>query len=222
VATMTPMARPAPRTGPPRTVAAARRPSDGRALTERSDTEPPRVRPVLLIHQEGVIALVALIGLAVRDGSPLGALSPRGSWASSLIVGLVVGVGSSGALWLLRRLPPLAELQRFQSRLVRGWTAADAAGVAVLSGLAEEALLRALLQPLIGLVPAAVLFAVLHLVPDRRLWMWPAIALALGLVLGVVFDHYGYPAAAAGHIAINLLALMRLRDDGERVEGEHG
>jgi len=80
-----------------------------------------------------------------------------------------------------------------------------------LSGIAEEALLRALLQPVIGLVPAALLFAVLHLVPDRRLWMWPAIALVLGLVLGVIFSRFGYPAAATAHCAINLLALLRLR-----------
>jgi len=80
-------------------------------------------------------------------------------------------------------------------------------------------LLRALLQPVIGLVPAALLFAALHLVPDRRLWVWPAIALVLGLMLGVVFSRFGYPAAAAAHVAINLLALMRLRR-GEAVAVE--
>jgi membrane protease YdiL (CAAX protease family) len=68
-----------------------------------------------------------------------------------------------------------------------------------------------LLQPAIGLLGAALLFAALHLVPDRRLWMWPVIALGLGIVLGLVFSRYGYPAAAAAHCAINLLALTRLR-----------
>jgi membrane protease YdiL (CAAX protease family) len=174
-------------------------------------TEPPSVRPELLIHQEGVIGLVAVVGLGLKDGNPLVGLAANGSYLWSVIIGVAIGVGSSGALWLTRHLPPLAELQRFQSRLIRGWTAADAVSVALLSGLAEEALLRALLQPVIGLVPAAVLFAVLHLVPDRRLWMWPVIALGLGLVLGVVFERYGYPAAAAAHISINLVALLRLR-----------
>lgn len=179
-------------------------------------SEPPAVRPVLLIHQEGVIALVAVVGLGIRDGSPLAGLAAQGPYAWSLAIGALVGVASSGALWLTRRLPPLAELQRFQARLVRGWTAADAAGVALLSGIAEEALLRALLQPVIGLVPAAVLFAVLHLVPDRKLWMWPVIALALGLLLGVLFARYGYPAAATAHVVINLLALMRLTSREDR------
>lgn len=169
------------------------------------------MRPVLLLHQEGVIGLVAVIGLGLKDGNPLGGLAPQGPLAWSIAVGAAVGIASSGALWLIRRAPPLAELQRFQERLVRGWTVVDAAAVALLSGIAEEALLRALLQPVIGLVPAALLFAVLHLVPDRRLWMWPVIALGLGLLLGAVFSRYGYPAAAAAHCAINLLALTRLR-----------
>jgi hypothetical protein len=48
--------------------------------------------------------------------------------------------------------------------------------------------------------------------------MWPAIALALGLVLGLLFEHFGYPAAAAAHILINALALLRLRtQDQEEV-----
>jgi membrane protease YdiL (CAAX protease family) len=95
--------------------------------------------------------------------------------------------------------------------MVSGWSATDAIAVAVFSGLAEEALIRALLQPIIGLVPAALLFAVLHLVPDRRLWLWPVLALLLGLVLGLAFRIGGYPAAAAAHLLINALAFMRLR-----------
>jgi membrane protease YdiL (CAAX protease family) len=95
--------------------------------------------------------------------------------------------------------------------MVRGWSVTDAAAVAVFSGLAEEALLRALLQPLIGLFPAALLFAVLHLVPDRRLWLWPVAAFVLGVALGKIFEFGGYPAAAAAHITINAFALFRLQ-----------
>jgi membrane protease YdiL (CAAX protease family) len=100
--------------------------------------------------------------------------------------------------------------------MVKGWTITDALAVAVFSGLAEEALLRAVVQPLIGLLPAAAIFAVLHLIPDRRLWLWPVLALAMGVVLGVVFELAGYPAAAVAHMVINGLSLLRLRLPHER------
>jgi membrane protease YdiL (CAAX protease family) len=174
-------------------------------------SDPPAVRAVTLIHQEGVLALIAVVGLAFGEHGPLGGLAPTVSAYRSLAVGVAAGLGSSAILWLFRGLPPLRALQEFQHRLVREWTVVDALSVALLSGLAEEALLRALLQPLIGLVPAAVLFAVLHLVPDRRLWLWPVVALALGVMLGVLFDYAGYPAAAAAHVTINCCALLRLR-----------
>jgi membrane protease YdiL (CAAX protease family) len=99
--------------------------------------------------------------------------------------------------------------------MVTGWSVTDAAAVAVFSGLAEEALVRALLQPIIGLLPAALLFAALHFLPDRRLWLWPVLALILGMVLGKLFEIGGYPAAAAAHVTINAVSLYRLQRSAE-------
>lgn len=173
--------------------------------------DPPPVRAVTLLHQEGVLGVIAIVGLAFRTGGPVQALAPTILPVTALSLGLTAGLASSVVLWFGRNLRPLRELQSFQQRLVRGWTVADAVSVATLSGLAEEALLRALLQPVIGLLPAAGLFALLHLVPDRRLWLWPVIAFALGVVLGLLYEGAGYPAAAAAHIVINACALLRLR-----------
>lgn len=181
--------------------------------SRRPDPQP--VRAVALLHQEGVLGVIAIVGLAFRAGGPVPALAPTVSLLASLSIGAAAGVGSSLLMWFGRGLAPLRELQWFQQRLVRGWTVADAVSVALLSGLAEEALLRALLQPLIGLLPAAGLFALLHLVPDRRLWLWPVIAFTLGVVLGLLYDRAGYPAAATAHIVINTCALLRLRRLGE-------
>jgi membrane protease YdiL (CAAX protease family) len=163
-----------------------------------------------LIHQEGVIGVIALVGLSLRTDGVSAALAPTGLGLPAIILGLVAGGVCAGVFWALRSLPALADLEAWQRHMVRGWSLTDAAAVAVFSGLAEEALIRALLQPVIGLLPAALLFAVLHLVPDRRLWLWPIAALVLGIVLGGIFEIGGYPAAAAAHITINAFAFLRL------------
>jgi len=170
---------------------------------------------VAIIHQEGVIGVIALVGLSLRAEGVLGGLSPRGSLATGVFAGVVAGTLCAAALWAVRRLPALADLEAWQHRMVRNWSVTDAAAVAVFSGLAEEALIRAFLQPVIGLLPAALIFAALHIVPDRRLWLWPVLACALGVGLGMIYELGGYPAAAAAHIAINAFALLRLQRTAE-------
>ena len=112
---------------------------------------------------------------------------------------------------LLAWLEPLQRLEELQAELVGHWTIMDGLAVAVLSGVAEEALVRALLQPLIGLLGASALFAVLHVLPLRRAWLWPLLAFAAGLVLGLTFARWGFPAAAAAHATMNAVGLLRLR-----------
>ncbi len=170
-----------------------------------------------------MLGLVASVGLGLSLDDPFAALAPLGSGVVALTVGGAVGLAFALVLWLLRWSGPVRTLEGWQREMVGSWTALDAVAVAVLSGLAEEALLRALLQPVIGLVPAAVIFAVLHFLPDRRLWLWPLLALASGLVLGLLFTHYGFPAAAAAHTTVNLVGLLRLRRvrAGATASGRH-
>ena len=176
-----------------------------------NDSAPRAIPAIALIHQEGILALLALLGLFLRGGNRLEGLMPRIGIAGSLVLGAAVGLAASLVIWLFRDVPSLRDLAKWQGRLVREWSMTDAVAVAMFSGLAEEALLRALLQPILGLVPAALIFAVLHLVPDRRLWLWPVLALGFGLVLGLLFEVAGYPAAAVAHMVINGLSLLRLR-----------
>ena len=189
--------------------------------TGKGSPDPPSISSRLVAHQEGIVAIVAIVGLGLRDGSPLTGLAPRGELWTSVGIGLGAGITIAFALWILHRLPPLRRLESWQRHLVVGWSRGDAVAIAVLSGLAEEALARALLQPLIGLVAAAIVFGLLHIVPDRRLWMWPLLAFVLGLALGGVFESGGYPAAAAAHLAINAFGLLRLRGQAEGT-GEQG
>jgi len=178
------------------------------------DGVPPRA----IVHQEGVLAILALIGLGLRDGSPLPGLLPTGDpW-----LGLAYGAGAGVLLALVglaaRWSRAGRHLESLQAELVGHWSVADAVAVALLSGLAEEALVRALLQPFLGLAPAALLFALLHIVPERRAWMWPVVAFGFGIVLGLLFDRWGYPAAAVAHVTVNLIGLLRLA--GGRGGGE--
>lgn len=177
--------------------------------------EPRAVRATTLLHQEGILGVVALVALAYRDGGPLAALAPvPGRWLEGVVVAIATAAATAAGLWWCRRLPALRRLQVWQAQLVSGWTTADAASVALLSGLAEEALMRAVLQPLIGLLAAAGLFALLHVVPDRDLWLWPVFALVLGLGFGMLFERYGFPAAAIAHAGLNLMAIQQLRGIG--------
>jgi len=173
--------------------------------------EPTSVRATLLVHQEGALSLIAMIGLSFTESGVLAGLAPVGELPLSLAAGIGAGVVLFSVAWFFRELPPLRRLEDWQREVVGEWSVTDAIVVALVSGFAEEALLRALLQPIIGLFPAAAIFAVLHLVPDRRLWFWPVFALLSGLALGLLFDGFGFPAAATAHMVINALALMRLR-----------
>ncbi len=179
-----------------------------------SEGVPPRA----IVHQEGVLAVLALIGLGLRDGSPLHGLLPAGNpWiglAAGSVAGVLLALVGLGARWTRAG----RHLEKLQRELVGHWSAGDAVAVALLSGLAEEALIRALLQPFLGLVPAALLFALLHIVPDRRAWMWPVVAFGFGMVLGLLFARWGYPAAAAAHVTVNLVGLLRLRSGGDTRE----
>ena len=159
------------------------------------------------------MALLAMVGLLVRDGS-LEGLGARGPWSEALLAGTVLGLALAAAAWAVRGTAPVAAVERWQRRVLGGWGTTDALAVALFSGAAEEALARALLVPLVGVVPAAALFGALHLIPDRRLWAWPVLAFAAGLALGWAYQRWGYPAAAAAHAAANAVALLRIRSRG--------
>ncbi len=180
-------------------------------MTKRVTIEPTAIRATALLHQEGILAVLAATGLFFRGQAPLTALLPSTGWIEAIAAGFITGGVCLVLLFGLLLVPSVRELERWQAGMVQGWTVIDAVAVAIFSGLAEEALIRVLLQPWIGLVAAAAIFAVLHIVPDRRLWVWPVIAMALGLVFGLVFERWGYPAVATAHIVVNMVSLLRLR-----------
>lgn len=84
-------------------------------------------------------------------------------------------------------------------------------GLALLSGVAEEAFFRGALQPRVGLIWASLLFGLAHFVPSRDLLPWTAFSIAAGLGFGVLFDATGnLLAPITAHALINAVNLRFL------------
>jgi membrane protease YdiL (CAAX protease family) len=87
----------------------------------------------------------------------------------------------------------------------------DCIVLAVVSGVAEEAFFRGVLQPALGWLLASLVFGLVHFVPKRALLPWTGFALAAGLVLGALFESTGnLVAPIVAHVAINAVNLRRL------------
>lgn len=79
------------------------------------------------------------------------------------------------------------------------------------SSLAEELLFRGALVPLLGLVPAGVIFALFHIGPRPRYLPWTVSAFIGALVLGQLFRITGeLTAPVLAHFTLNYLNLRHL------------
>jgi len=96
-------------------------------------------------------------------------------------------------------------------------TAFEVAVLAGLSGLAEEAFFRGVVQPWLGLVFTSIFFGAVHLPYSPKLLPWTLFALAMGIVLGLLYDWSGslIPPMVA-HSLINGINLFSLSLKAER------
>lgn len=80
--------------------------------------------------------------------------------------------------------------------------------VAAASALGEELLFRAVIQERLGLAVGVIAFALAHVPWERRMLPWPALALASGAVLGLLYERTGAVTAPfVAHLAVNALGL---------------
>ncbi len=177
----------------------------------------------------GVGFAISLAGALLAD-HPLeylpGSWENRSTWATAGTL-LVVGAGA-GLLVVVAGhfasgvFPSLDALEReFASYLdwMRGWF--DAFLIAGASALGEEAFFRGLLQPWLGLFWTSALFAACHPPLNARLILWPVFALAMGLLLGWLFDRSGgnLLAPTMVHFVVNFVNLKLIaRRAGSKVE----
>jgi len=170
----------------------------------------PHVRPFIILAVYGPVLGVAL-AWSLLAGTLDGWLA-REHLASMLAFGVAVGliiVTFSAAAE--RVFVAYARLADRMADIIGplDWPVILLAATA--SSVAEECLFRGAVQATLGLVPATLLFAACHLVPDRRFLPWTAFALAAGLVLGVLFEWSGSLAAPiAAHFTVNAINLTLL------------
>lgn len=75
---------------------------------------------------------------------------------------------------------------------------------ALLSAIGEELLFRGAIQSSFGIVPASIVFGLLHIGPNRKFLPWPAQAIVMGFALGGLFWLTGnLVAPILAHFTIN-------------------
>ena len=89
------------------------------------------------------------------------------------------------------------------------------------SFLGEEVFFRGLLQGWIGIWWSSLLFALLHIGPDKRFVSWPILAFVASLVLAGLFEYSGgVLAPAVAHALVNFVNLRHIHENHELMEHE--
>ncbi len=187
-------------------------PTGRRPVDPSTRSEPQLVRFAWILYL--IFATLAAIWIAAREGQigldlfvrPETALRDAGVGVASGVAVALVWRLSATRFELARRLE--GELMAAVGRIERG----DVVALALLSGFAEELFFRGAMQPSWGLVPTAVIFALLHSGPGRVFVIWGVFALGAGLGLGALFAWSGsLLAPVAAHVVTNLIGLDSMR-----------
>jgi membrane protease YdiL (CAAX protease family) len=162
-----------------------------------------------------VLASGGLVGLAAQ-GRRLEwrLLVDPASWWIDLVLGVVSGLGLLG-LWVAARraLAPARRLEETLARLLGPLSGAEVLSLALISAVAEEIAFRGALQHAAGWLPAAAVFALLHLGPGAPFRTWSLFALAGGLAFGgIVAWREALAGPILGHLLVNLVQLRRLAE----------
>lgn len=86
--------------------------------------------------------------------------------------------------------------------------------IALVSGIAEEVFFRGLLQPFLGITVTSIIFGVLHFPVKRVYFIWTVFAVAMGFLLGFLYEQTGsLVAAIITHVVVNMVNLFRISND---------
>ena len=183
----------------------------------------PTLSATLVAGFYGIMALVAWVLALIfhlpslwhlRPGWP-GPVAPWVGLGIGISLGLAVHLGGEAVeRWfgLTRGFnDQMAELMG----PVSPWQLVVAAAA---SGVAEELLFRGALLPLVGLVPSALVFGLMHLAPGKEMRFWPVFAAVMGVALGLLYQASGVlMAPILAHFTLNFFGIAALRK--RRAEG---
>lgn len=160
-----------------------------------------------------ILALGGIVWIGLRlESIPLSVFLRPQTAALDVGLGLATGVGLIVVWNSIRRLMPSArqledELRRMLGPVDRG----EIAGLALLSGLAEELFFRGAMQGALGWPIATLAFTLLHTGPGHVYRVWTLFAGIAGLAFaGLVVWRQALLSAIVAHVLVNLVNLRRL------------
>jgi uncharacterized protein len=173
------------------------------------------------------MALGGALWIGLRRGViPLSLFFDGRTWWLDLLLGagaalLLLGAWTGGE----RAMPLARELDRQLKAALGPLQPADAVGLAVLSGFAEELFFRGAVQGAFGWLPATLAFAVLHSGPGKAFRLWTLFAAVAGLVFaGLMVWRGNLLAPMVGHFLVNAVNLVRVArgagDSGRLARGQ--
>ncbi|HDQ13999.1 MAG TPA: CPBP family intramembrane metalloprotease [Sediminispirochaeta sp.] len=137
----------------------------------------------------GAMALIALL-IMLFAGDPWQGLRPVPQrprlFAELGTVALLLSVNLALVLLGPRHSRTLGRFIHFLEESLGPLSGSQVMILAASSAIGEEMLFRGALQPIIGILPATLLFALSHFPLRRELWIWPLYALVMGLGLGLL------------------------------------
>ena len=167
-----------------------------------------------MIGLYGAMALLGLLIAAGRGNPDLYRLGDPPGWLLLVGpgIGVLVGVGVVGLTRLASKHFAWARYLHARFREVLGpLTGREIVIVALASSIGEEVLFRGALLPWMGVWLQGLVFALLHVAPDRKMLPWTALAFALGGGFGVMAEETGsLGAPIAAHFMINFLNLRHI------------
>jgi membrane protease YdiL (CAAX protease family) len=178
----------------------------------RYRTELPPSRGALVIGLYGALALTALLLSAGRGDADIYRLDESAdAWRLLLspVFGLLLGLAVVALSRVaVNRTAWARELHQSFRNLLGPVTGREIIILAAASAIGEELMFRGALEPWIGLWPQAILFALLHIGPGWRYLYWTAMALVLGVALGLLARLTGdLGGVIVAHFTINFVNL---------------